>query len=106
LVLAVAVFVAVGWCLSRVLLRRPGYLLLLVISFSALWVGGLLVPTLLHGYVLTAVPTFLARTASVLCLGSGVAILLLIFRMVEQADREHVEQQPGDSNQVAGEIPA
>ena len=72
----------VAYALARLALGRAGYYLLFAISFAALWAGGILTPTLLHGYVLMAVPPFTARTATVLCLSSGTGLLLIVLRMV------------------------
>jgi hypothetical protein len=72
----------VAYALIRVLLGRAGYYLLFTIGFTALWAGGILVPTLIHGYVLMAVPPFVARTTTVLCLSGGAGLLLIVLRMV------------------------
>jgi hypothetical protein len=72
----------VAYALIRVLLGRAGYYLLFTIGFTALWAGGILVPTLMHGYVLMAVPPFAARATSVLCLSGGVGLLVIVLRMV------------------------
>jgi hypothetical protein len=45
-----------------------------------------LLPTLWNGFVLAAVPAFVARAAAVLCLGSGAGLLLFGFRLGEQAE--------------------
>ena len=66
--------------------ERPGYFFCFAIAFVALWEGVLLIPTLLNGFVLIAVPAFVARAAAVLCLGCGVGLLLLVFRIAEQAE--------------------
>jgi hypothetical protein len=60
---------------------RGGFFALLVIAFVSLWIGGLLVPTLLHGFVLTAVPAFWSRAAAVACLSCGPGLILLAFRL-------------------------
>jgi hypothetical protein len=85
-VLECVIVAAVVLALARVLRDRPGYVLMFLIAFAALWVGGLLVPTLRDGYVLLAVPPLVGRLAAVVCLGCGGAILLLAFRLVEAAD--------------------
>jgi hypothetical protein len=77
-----ALLAFVAWGLRQVLIRRPGYLSLFVISLLALWEGVELVPTLTHGFTLTAVPAFMARASAVLCLGSGISLLLFVFRLV------------------------
>jgi hypothetical protein len=84
LLLLAVILAFVGWGLCRVLLQRPGYFSYFLISFAALWAGGELVPTLLDGFVLMAVPAFVARAAAVLCLGCGAGVLLLVFRLAGQ----------------------
>jgi hypothetical protein len=86
--------------LHRVILRRPGSFAYFLISFLALWEGAQLIPTLTHGFVLTAVPPVLARTATVVSLGCGAALLLLTFRI---ADREPVSRDD-DSSDYAGDV--
>jgi hypothetical protein len=75
----------VGWGLRRVLFARsrPGYFSYFVIACVALWEGVQLIPTLVSGFVLMAVPAFVARAAAVLCLGCGAGLLLLVFRIAE-----------------------
>ncbi len=77
----------VAWGLRRVLFGRPGYFTYLVIAIFALWQGAELIPTLLEGFVLAAEPAFLARAAAVLCLGTGLALLVMVFRLAETRDR-------------------
>jgi hypothetical protein len=81
LVELVAILAFVGWGLRRVLRERPGYFAYFAIAFVALWQGLTLVSTLVYGFVLIALPAFLARTASVVCLASGAGILLLVYRL-------------------------
>ncbi len=83
----------VGLGLRRVLFQRPGYFSYFAISFLALWEGSQLIPTLLNGFVLAAVPAFVARAATVLCLGCGVGLLVIAFRLV---DREEPDSFDGD----------
>lgn len=108
IVFVVLILATVAWLLGRVLLKGPGYLVLFLTVFVALWAGGVLVPTLARGYVLTALPPFITRTADVLCLGCGVGLLLLGFRLVEQADRRQAEELKGSElrDGVAGEVAA
>ncbi len=74
----------VGWALSRMVLRRPGYFFYLVVAVAALWQGAELFPTLLDGFVLAAVPAFVARTAAVVCLGTGIGLLVIVFAMSQR----------------------
>ncbi len=82
-----AILAFVVWALRRVLLQRAGYFGYFVIAGLALWEGATLIPTLRHGFVLLALPAVVARAATVLCLGGGAAVLLLVFRLVEQPVR-------------------
>lgn len=87
-VVAAAIAIFVAWGFSRALRQGLGYFSVFVIAFVTLWVGGLLVPTLLNGFVLMAIPAFLARAATVVCLGSGIALLLLVFRLADYSEDE------------------
>ncbi|HUN78316.1 MAG TPA: hypothetical protein VMU32_05300 [Solirubrobacteraceae bacterium] len=80
-VLLGVVLLAVALALVRVLRRREGRILLFVIAYGALQMGAELAPTLLHGFVLIALPAFLARAAASLCLACGAGLLLLVLRM-------------------------
>jgi hypothetical protein len=79
----VLAFVAYG--LVRVLLGRAGGFHLFVISFVALWAGGALVPVLVNGFVLMAVPAFVARAAVVLALGGGAGLFLVLLARMDRA---------------------
>ncbi|MGI8430292.1 MAG: hypothetical protein ACR2OB_13565 [Solirubrobacteraceae bacterium] len=65
--------------LVRLLRQGPGLFLVAVIAAAGLMEGVLLITTLTHGYVLAAVPAFVERAAAVICMGSGVSLLLLLF---------------------------
>jgi hypothetical protein len=78
--------VFVGWGLRRLLVRRHGSLFFFVVSIAALWEGLELLPTLLHGFVLMAVPASVARVAAVLCLGAGAGLLVLAPRFARQGE--------------------
>jgi hypothetical protein len=67
--------------LRRVLLGRPGYFSYFAVAFVALWQGLTLVSTLVYGFVLIALPAFVARTATVSCLACGAALLMLVYRL-------------------------
>jgi hypothetical protein len=82
----VVIVALVGWGLWRVLSGRAGFFMHFAIAFFAVAVGLELVPTLLHGFALTAVPAFLARTLAVVCLGTGIGLLPYAFRMAARAD--------------------
>jgi hypothetical protein len=81
-----AVLVFVGWALFRLLFRSPGYGTYFVIAIAGLWEGAQLIPTLLNGFVLAAVPATAARAASVIALGASGSLLLMIFRLAERPD--------------------
>jgi len=78
----------VAWALRRVLFQRAGYFTLFAVAFVALWEGAELIPTLLNGFVLAAVPASFARAAAVLCLGCGAGLLLAAMRVADQAEPE------------------
>jgi len=80
-----AVF-GIGWTI----LGRAGFILYIATAGVACWVGLELLPTLLHGYVLTAGPPAAARVAAVLCLGGGVALLPLAIRAALEEPHEPV----------------
>ncbi len=93
--IAFAVFVGfVVWASRQLLLRRAGYFSYFAIGFVAIYEGGQLIPTLLNGFVLAAVPAFVARAAAVVCLGCGSGLLLLSFRLadLERADSDDPEE--------------
>src|SRR5207302_1501103 len=46
-----------------------------------------LLGTLVDGFVLMVLPAFVARAATVVCLGAGAGLLLLAFRLAERPDR-------------------
>jgi hypothetical protein len=90
-----AILAFVGWGLSRTLFRQPGYFTCFLIGVAALWAGGELITTLLYGFVLISLPAFLARATTVVCLGTGVGLLLLVFRLADL----------GDAKVAAGDAP-
>ncbi len=78
-----AILAFVGWGFSRTLFRQPGYFTCFLIGVAALWAGGEMITTLLYGFVLIPLPAFLARTATIVCLGTGAGLLLLVFRLAD-----------------------
>jgi hypothetical protein len=82
----------VGWALWRMLLRRPGYFFYLIVAVAALWQGAELFPTLLDGFVLAAVPALVARTAAVVCLGTGIGLLVIVFAMSQRRGDDEAEE--------------
>ena len=80
--ITVALFGAfVVWAARRLLLRRATYFMYFAVAFVAIWQGVNLIPTLLDGFVLAATPAFLTRVACVVCLGCGVSLLVISFRL-------------------------
>jgi hypothetical protein len=82
----VVIVALAAWGLWRVLSGRAGYFMLFAIGFLAIAVGLELVPTLLRGFALTALPVFVARSLAVMCLGAGIGLLPFAFRMAARAD--------------------
>jgi hypothetical protein len=78
-----AILAFVGWGFVRVLFRPPGFFSYFVIAIVALWEGLELIPTLTNGFVLIALPAFVARAATVIALGTAAGVLLLVFRLHE-----------------------
>jgi hypothetical protein len=103
LTVAAAIAVFVVWGLTRAVRRVPGYFSMFVIAFATLWVGGLLTPTLLDGFVLMAIPAFLTRAATVVCLASGIALLVLVFRLADYSDRRESDaDEPAEISERDG----
>ena len=95
----VAAFVA--WGARHVLFGRPNYFSYFVISTITLWEGLNLLPTLLKGYVLIALPAFPARTTTVLCLACGISILWPAFRLADRrSDRLENTEGDGDPDEL------
>ncbi|PZS11099.1 MAG: hypothetical protein DLM64_07320 [Solirubrobacterales bacterium] len=106
---AVVQFVALGiaiacvaWGLRRVLFAPTGYFYFFVIAFGALGAAGDLVTTLVHGYVLAALPAFVVRAGTVLGLASGGGLLLLLGRLGAQKRARPVPRPARDL--VAGPV--
>jgi len=72
-------------CVQCIVAGRGGYLWLLGIAFVSLWAGLTMLPTILHGYVLLAVPAFLARTVTVVLLGGALSLILMAVRVLEES---------------------
>ena len=74
------------WALSRIVRHSAGSLVLFLIAVAAAWEGISLLPTLLHGYVLLAVPPLLGRLATVICLGGAIALGFSIVRLLRREE--------------------
>jgi hypothetical protein len=99
LVVLAVILAFVLWGLVRVFLRRPTFFPYLVIAIVALFESLELIPTLINGFVLTAVPAFVARTASVVGTAAGLALLLMLFRLHAPAEERAApgSRSPGES---------
>jgi hypothetical protein len=86
IVLALVVAFA-AWALRRLVIRRHGWFVFFLIAVGAIWEGAASIAVLLDGFVLLALPSFLARAAVVVCLAAGVGLLPLVFRMAERPSR-------------------
>lgn len=84
-----------AWALRGLVLGRHGWFGFFLIALAALFEGATLIGVLLHGFVLIALPPFIARVAVVVCLAAGAALLPLIFRLAEQGDRSAVAAGAG-----------
>jgi hypothetical protein len=83
LIILAAVAAFVGWASYRLVIRRHTYFYFFLVAVVAVWSGVELLPVLLDGFVLAAVPAAVARVAAVLCLATGVSLLLMAFRLSE-----------------------
>ncbi len=79
--------VFVVWGARRLVLRRHGWFTFFLIAALSIWEGASQITVLLDGYVLQALPAFLARVAVAACLSSGLALLPLVFAMAERPIR-------------------
>jgi hypothetical protein len=95
----VLAFVAYG--VIRVLPGWASGLHLFAISFIALWAGGASLAVLLSGYVLMAVPAFVARTAVVLALGCGGALFAL---MLSRPDGPEEDPEAADDGVLTAAV--
>jgi hypothetical protein len=65
--------------------RRAGGWTLLLITTGGFWFGLTLLPTLLHGYTLLAIPAFPARAVTVVLLGGSASLVLILLRLAAAA---------------------
>lgn len=90
-----------AWALFRVVSGRAGYFTYFMVAFVAILEGAQLVPTLLDGFVLMAVPAFVGRSACVLGLGAGVGLLVLVPRLFDQREEpvgDGIEEREGEDD--------
>lgn len=89
----------VGWGLFRVGMGRAGAFTYFAIAVVSLSEGFGLIPTLTNGFVLIALPAFVARVATVLALGTAVGLIVLLFRLYDLQD-----ESPADRDVTAAEL--
>jgi hypothetical protein len=87
LIILAAEAVFICWASYRLVVRRHTYFFFFLVAVVAVWSGVELLPVLLDGFVLAAVPAALARIAAVVCVGAGASLLLMAFRLSDQRDR-------------------
>jgi hypothetical protein len=98
------------WAVVRLLSRRTGYFTYFLIAFLALLEGAEAFTTLVYGFVLIPLPGFVARAATVLCLGSGAGLMLLVFRLAGRSEtpprgrRGEASQAPAGEDDDAWEL--
>jgi hypothetical protein len=103
LVTLAAVVLFVAWGARRLLLGGSGYFAYYVIAAGALWAGLMLLPTLLYGFVLLAVPPLVARVATVVCLACGVSLMVLSFRLADYPDTRRASTGDDEADGLDGE---
>jgi hypothetical protein len=100
----------VVWGLVRLIFQRPGFFSYLLIAIVALWQGLELIPTLLNGFVLIAIPPFVARAATVLALGCALGLVPLMFGLSDlqtESEREAADapvEGPRQEDDAAWEL--
>ncbi len=77
------ILIAVAAAAGRLASGRSGYPLLFLVALGSLWLGLTLSPSLVHGYVLLALPAAVDRLAAVLLLGGGAGLILLAARALD-----------------------
>lgn len=80
----ILILAALGLAAWRVWARRSGLLLLATTAIVSLWVGLTLVTVLTHGYVLLAIPAFLARADAAALLGGSLSLALVGLRTFDR----------------------
>jgi hypothetical protein len=74
------------WALRGLLVGRHNWFGFFLIAVAAVYEGANLVGVLVHGFVLVALPAFVARAAVAVGLAAGLALLPVIFRIAEQPE--------------------
>jgi hypothetical protein len=88
-----AILAFVIWGLIRIGRRRAGAFTYFGIALVAVWEGFGLIPTLTNGFVLIALPAFVARAAAVVALGTAAGLILLMFRLYDLQDEPEADRQ-------------
>jgi hypothetical protein len=83
-VLLLAIMAALAAAAGRVLGGRSGLPLLLATALVALWAGLTLITVLTHGYVLLAVPAFVARAVTAALIGGSLSLALIGVRALDR----------------------
>jgi hypothetical protein len=83
-VLLLVIIVALAAAAGRVLSGRSGLPLLLATAVVGLWAGLTLITVLTHGYVLLAVPAFVARSVTAALLGGSLSLALIGVRTLDR----------------------
>jgi hypothetical protein len=96
------VLVFAAWGLRRLALHRHGWFTVFLIAAAAIWEGASLIAVLVDGYVLIALPSWLARVAVVACLASGVALLPIVFAIAERPGRTRSGARRGGAETEPG----
>src|SRR5579875_3156527 len=77
-----------GWTAWRVLRGRAGSLTYFLVVCAGAWQAISLISTLLHGYVLLAVPPFVGRVATIMCIGGTIALVLPTVRLFRRENED------------------
>jgi hypothetical protein len=91
----------VAWAARRLALRRHGWFTFFLIAGAAIWEGASLISVLLHGFVLLALPPFVARAAVVTCLSAGLGLLAIVFALAERPVRGRPPRSAGPADRSA-----
>jgi hypothetical protein len=91
LVIALAL---VAWAAQRVVRHPPGWLLCVVIASAGLSLGVALLPTLVRGYVLLALPAFPTRAATLVCLAAGASLMVVGLRVASRSEAPRSASPP------------
>ncbi len=82
--LLLVILVALTAAAARLLSGRSGLPLLLATAVVALWAGLTLITALTHGYVLLAVPAFVARSVTAALIGGSLSLALIGVRALDR----------------------